>query len=108
MFDLSDAILARNTTASRFILSRLLETTTPYEIIPTLIGILRGSLYAKYLQSIGKKEKEIGSIIPIHPYVLSKTLASKISYKEISEIYTKLVDANIAYKSGRGLKDGEL
>ncbi len=108
MFDLSDAILAKNITKSRLLLTRILESMTPYEFLPTLIGLLRWALYVKYLSHLGKKEREIGTIIQIHPYVLQKTIAAKISYEEICILYSDLVNANIAYKSGQGMKDGEL
>ena len=101
MFDLSDALLGKNVEKSRTILSHILENMTPYELLPTLIGLLRNALYVKYLAHLGKKEREIGSIIQIHPYVLQKTLSSKISYEEISKLYENLIYANIAYKSGR-------
>ncbi len=108
MFDLSDAILASNRSKAQSILERMLDTMTPYEIIPSLIGILRGALYAKHLQSLGKKEREIWSLIPIHPYVLGKTLSAKITPLEIKQFYEKLINMNIAYKSGYGMKNGEL
>lgn len=108
MFDLSDALLAKNVEKSRLLLSRILENMTPYELLPTLIGLLRWALYVKYLANLGKKEREIGNIIQIHPYVLQKTLSAKISYAEIAKLYENLVNANIAYKSGRWMKDGEL
>lgn len=41
MFDLSDALLAKNVEKSRLLLSRILENMTPYELLPTLIGLLR-------------------------------------------------------------------
>lgn len=108
LFDLSDSILARNIEKSRTLLYRILESMTPYELLPVLIWLLRWALYAKYLQKKWKTEKEIWSIIPVHPYVLSKTLRAPIRYEEISKIYDELVATNIAYKSGRAMRDGEL
>lgn len=108
LFDLSDSILSRNIEKSRSLLHRILESMTPYELLPVLIWLLRWALYAKYLEKKWKTEKEIGNIIPIHPYVLSKTLRAPVQYEEISKIYDELVATNIAYKSGRAMRDPEL
>jgi hypothetical protein len=40
--------------------------------------------------------------------VLKKNLASKISYRDIYKLYTHMVRASIAYKSGKWMKDVEL
>ena len=108
IFDLSDAILMKNIPKIRTLFSNILETTTPYELLPVLIGSLRGTLYVKYLQSHGKNERDIGNLIKIHPYPLGKSIRARISYREIAEFSRKLIDANIAYKSGWWMKNPEL
>jgi hypothetical protein len=41
LFDLSDSILSGNIEKSRTLLHRILESMTPYELLPVLIGLLR-------------------------------------------------------------------
>ncbi len=108
IFDLSDAILAKDIRRMRTLFAHILETTTLYELLPILIGALRGALYVKYLQSLGKNEASIGNLLKIHPYVLGKSIRARITYLELSTFSTKLIDANIAYKSGRWMRDPEL
>ena len=108
IFDLSDAILAKNIGKIRTLFGHILETTTPYELLPVLIGSLRGALYVKYLQSRGSHEREIEKIIKIHPYVLGKSIRAPISYRELAQFSRKLIDANVAYKSGWWMRDSEL
>ncbi len=108
IFDLSDAILARDFRKSMKLLKRILESTTPYELLPVLIGGLRSAVYMKYLQTRGIWEKEVQKLLKVHPYVFSKVMQSRISYREINQFYSKLIDANIAYKSGGWMQDTEL
>jgi hypothetical protein len=46
-------------------------------------------------------EAEIGKYIKVHPYVLKKTLQSRISYEKMREFFEKLIEANVAQKSGK-------
>lgn len=108
IFDLTDAILALDLRKTRTLFARVLETTSPYELLPVLIGGLRNALYIKYLLNSGKKEKEIATLIQIHPYVLSKVVGSRISYPSLYAFQKRLINASIAYKSGRWLRETEL
>lgn len=108
IFDLTDAILAKDIRKVRLLFSHILESTTPYELLPVLIGSLRGALFVKYLQSRGKDEQDIASLLKIHPYVLTKSMRARITYRELAQFSQKLIDANIAYKSGRWMRDPEL
>ncbi len=108
IFDLSDALLAKDFGKSLKLLKRILESMTPYELLPVLIWGLRSAVYVKYFLVQKVSEKEIQKMLKVHPYVFSKIVQSRISYWEIRELYSKLIDANIAYKSGGWMRDTEL
>lgn len=101
MFDLIDLILAERTKESINLMRRILETTNPAEFLPSLIGLLRSHLYIKFLAKIGKDGNEIGNIIKVHPFVLKKSLVSKIRYERLAKLFQEIVTANKAYKSGK-------
>ena len=44
----------------------------------------------------------------MHPYVLKKSIDARISLKQITKLYHRMIETNIAYKSGKGMKDVEL
>ncbi len=68
-----------------------------FEFVPSFIGLLRSTLYIKYLAHHHLPTTEI----KVHPFVLKKTLASRISLRQITKLYHRMVDMNIAYKSGK-------
>ncbi len=108
MFDLSDALLRWDARGSLRILRILLETTNIYALIGSLIGLIRPAVYTKYLKTAGKNEREIATSISAHPFVIKKAYESRLSYEKLRNFYTKLIDGNIAYKSGKWLSDPEL
>lgn len=108
MFDLSDALLRWDIRSSLRILRVLLETTNIYALIGSLIWLMRPAIYTKYLKTAGKSEREIAWLISAHPFVIKKAYESRISYEKLRDFYTKLIDGNIAYKSGKWLYDPEL
>jgi DNA polymerase III delta subunit len=108
IFDLIDTINAGNAKKSIEIFRKILETTKIRELLPSLIGLMRNSLYIKYLHHIGTRESEIPQVIKVHPFVLKKTLQSPLSFEKTSEFYKKLVYISKAYKSGKWLQDSEL
>jgi DNA polymerase III delta subunit len=108
IFDLVDAINSRASARAIQIFRKIIETTKTREFLPSLIGLMRNSLYIKYLHQLWLNEAKITQTIKVHPFVLKKTLQSSISFEKISEFYKNLVLINKAYKSGKWLQDSEL
>lgn len=104
IFDLIDAVNNLDTKKALTLFERIAGTKTMFEFLPSYIGLLRSVLYVKYMDH----HKLPTTGIKVHPYVLGKTLRSKISYVQISKLYTSMVRASIAYKSGKWMKDVEL
>lgn len=104
VFDLIDAVNNLDSNKALSIFGKISGTKSMFEFLPSYIWLLRNVLYIKYLNH----HKLPTAWIKIHPYVLGKTLKSKISYLQISELYGRMVRANIAYKSGKWMKDIEL
>lgn len=104
IFDLIDAVSNNELAKALSIFKKISESKNAYEILSSYISLLRNILYIKYLAS-----KNLSTAwIKIHPYVLKKTLVSKISYSQISILYGQMVKASISYKSGKWMKDNEL
>lgn len=103
-FDLIDAISNLDSKKALNIFKRISATKSVTDFFSSYIGLLRSIVYIKYFidQNIPTTD------LKLHPYVLKKILASKITYKKIRELYTSMVQANIAYKSGKWMKDIEL
>lgn len=104
IFDLVDAIGALDTKKALSIFGKIVDTKSIFEFLPSYIWLLRSILYIKYLDSHSLPMTRI----KVHPYVLSKTLKSEISYTKISKLYHHMVRTSIAYKSGKWMKDIEL
>lgn len=108
IFDFIDLVLSGKIQESIVLCRKILETTSPVEFLISMIGLLRGHLYIKFLANQWKTENDIAKIIKIHPFVLKKSLSWKLPYEKLAQIYQKLVKANMAYKSGKWLQDVEL
>ena len=108
IFDFTDAIMRGNSRAALDILHVLLETMNIYAFIGSIIGLLRGSVYTKYLKSQGKSMREIGSMISLHSFVIQKAYESRIPYEKLRDFYDQIIASNIVYRSGYGLSDPEL
>ena len=108
MFDLCDAILRGDAGRSLRIFHTLLEGTNIHAFLASFIGLIRPSVYVKYLREIGKNQSEISSILSVHPYVIQKSYESRITYTSLQRFYDKILSLNIAYRSGKGRKDPEL
>jgi DNA polymerase III delta subunit len=103
-FDLIDAIGALDTEKALRIFEKIASTKSMFEFVPSFIWLLRSTLYIKYLAHHHLPTAGI----KVHPFVLKKTLASRISLGQITKLYHRMVDMSIAYKSGKWMKDVEL
>jgi hypothetical protein len=79
----------------------ILESMNIHAFIASFIGLIRPSVYVKYYRNIGKTQKEISSLMQIHPFVLQKSYESRLSYADLFIFYDKILDLNIAYRSGK-------
>ena len=68
-----------------------------FEFVPSFLSLLRSTLYIKYLAHHHLPTTGV----KVHPFVLKKTLASRISLGQITKLYHHMVDMSIAYKSGK-------
>jgi DNA polymerase III delta subunit len=103
-FDLIDAIVALDTQKALRIFEKIASTKSMFEFVPSFIGLLRSALYIKYLEQQGISPTGT----KIHPFVVKKTLDSRISFAQIRKLYQHMVTMSIAYKSGKWMKDIEL
>jgi DNA polymerase III delta subunit len=103
-FDLIDAISALDTNKALRIFEKIASTKSMFAFVPSFLGLLRSTLYIKYLTQHGLPTTGI----KVHPFVIKKTLASRISLEQITKLYHHMVAMSIAYKSGKWMKDIEL
>ncbi|GAB0174991.1 MAG: DNA polymerase III subunit delta [Candidatus Altimarinota bacterium] len=108
IFDLTDAILSGNVKKSLQLFHTLEGESTMYQFLPSFIGLLRGSVYVKYMKYHGYSEPEIIQSLKLHPFVVKKAFQSSVNWESLRDFYDKIVSINIAYRSGKGLHDPEL
>lgn len=108
IFALIDAIMQNEQEKALNLFRKVSGNISWTEILLSLIWLIRNNLYILYVREKGKDIKSIPSMWKIHPFVQKKAMNSKISFASLSSIYNKLVNINIRYKSGKGMKDTEL
>lgn len=109
VFSIVDAILDKNISLAIDLVHRI--NTNDNEggrWLSSVISNLGNHLTIKFLKHHWCNQQEINKYIKIHPFVLGKWYWSRIWYAEIRNIHKKFVDINIAYKTGKWLKDIEL
>lgn len=104
-----DAILNEDLEKSHKILKRI-TTTLNYKNIDIFIGwiiwILRKNLYILRLKQIWLNTSEITKTLEwTSDFIIKKAYNSKISASKLAKIYQKIINSNIAYKSGKWMKD---
>ena len=108
VFDFTDAIMRDQPEKALIIFHMLIETLSIYALIGSLIGLLRWSVYTKYLQFEGKNMRQIGQIITAHQFVIQKSYESRISYPKLRDFYDALIASNISSRSGKWFSNPEL
>jgi len=108
IFSLIDAIMQTEQEKALSLFKKIVGHTSWTEVLSSLIWLLRNNLYILYVREKRKDIKSIPSMWRIHPFVQKKAMSSKISFEKLSSIYNKLININIRYKSGKGMKDSEL
>lgn len=108
IFDLTDAILSGNVKKSLQLFHALEWESSMYQFLPSFIGLLRGSVYVRYMKFYWYSESEIIQSLKLHPFVVKKAFHSSIRWETLRDFYDKIVSINIAYRSGKWLHDPEL
>lgn len=108
LFDFIDAILAQDVKQAWHMFHLLANETTMQNFLPGFITLFRSSVYVRYLKQKNYSEGEIVKILKLHPYVAKKSYSSRIPWPLLRDFYDKIVQVNIAYRSGKWLHDHEL
>ena len=109
VFSIVDAILDINIPLALDLIHRInANDNEGGRWLSSVISNLGNHLTIKFLKYHWCNQQEINKYIKIHSFVLGKWFWSRIWYAELRKIHKKLVDINIAYKTGKWLKDIEL
>lgn len=108
IFELSDMIFTGNREKTLSLLHTIMQDMNSHAFVPLLTWIIRSWVYVRRLKENGKNEKEIGSILSAHPYVIQKSYRSQVSYNSLVDFYKKILSIDNLYRSGKWLKDVEL
>jgi len=103
IFDLIDNIALKNLSKSENILKQLLDSgENPLYIQTMIVYQFRNLIKIKYLADSNLKESEIQKKTKLHPFVVKKSLGQikNFSLEDLKRIYTKLLEAEIAMKTG--------
>lgn len=103
-FDLIDAITSLDTHKALEIFTKIKDNKNMYQFLSSFIWLLRSVIYAKYAAHHSIPTTRL----KIHPYVLHKSINARISLVQITKLYHRMIATNIAYKSGKWMKDAEL
>lgn len=109
IFDFIDAIMAKNIKKALEMNKKFAENTTSSTIeifFGSLTTLLKKNLYILTLKEKKFSKTDIAKILPwINPFILDKCLKSRISRDELAKIFKKIIDTNIAYRSGKWMKE---
>jgi len=104
IFDLIDYLAVKDLKKTQQTLrSLLLSGENPLYIHTMIVYQFRNLILVKYLSERGAQSSEIREKTAIHPYVIQKSLnqIKKFSLNDLKKIYSKLMDAEIAMKTGK-------
>lgn len=102
IFDLSNAILEKNTVLALDTFDNLLaEGFEPIVLISVLANQLRIALMANLYQRQGYNQSDIAKKLKIHPYRVKLALKLKYSSENIKDILLKLADLDYQIKIGK-------
>lgn len=104
IFDLIDNIAIKNLSKSQIILKQLLDSgENPLYIHTMIVYQFRNLIKIKFLTSSGLKSFDIREKTRLHPFVVQKSLeqVENFSFESLKKIYSKLLDAEIAIKTGK-------
>ncbi len=108
MYDLADAVLEWNSQKSLTLFRAILSEINVYQFLPSFIWLIRSSVYVRFLKEKKMSERDITSLLKLHPFVVKKSFHSRVSWPVLREFFDKIVTTNIAYRSWKWLHDAEL
>ena len=104
IFDLIDKIAVKDLKQSQNILKQLLDSgENPLYIHTMIVYQFRNLIIVKFLTPSGLRTPEIRAKTRLHPFVIQKSLAQieNFSLEGLKKIYARLLDAEVAIKTGR-------
>jgi DNA polymerase-3 subunit delta len=104
IWDLTDAVAGRNRDLAVRALHRMLEEgAQPPMLMAMLTRQIRSLVQVKELADDGLSSDEIARQLRVHSFVAKKTCdtARGFSYERLDEIYRRLLDTDLAVKTGR-------
>lgn len=100
-FDLVDAVMRGDASRALRLFRIIIREETSDRFLPSFIGLMRNSVYTRFLREKEIHESEIVRTLGAHPFVVQKALGSRIDWSTLRDFYDKLIDVNIASRSGR-------
>ena len=102
VFDMVDAIGARNIPKAAQLLHRLLETEMPIPLFGMIIRQFRLLIQARELMDGGGNKNQIEKILKVHPYVAEKVekQTALFDMTQLKEIYHRLLTTDENMKTG--------
>ena len=103
VFDMVDALGARNGSEAQRLLHRLLEEDDPLRLFGMVVRQFRLLLLTRELLDAGTRDTEIATAIKSHPFVVRKLRGQvrNFSLPQLEVIYHKLLDIDQAIKTGK-------
>ncbi len=103
VFDMVDALGARNGQEAQRLLHRLLEQDDPLRLFGMIVRQFRLLLITRELLDAGNRESEIASAIKSPPFVVRKLMGQvrNFSLPQLETIYHKLLDIDEGIKTGK-------
>ncbi len=108
VFDMVDALGARDGREAQRLLHHLLEDDDPLRLFGMVVRQFRLLLLTRELLDNGTRETEIASAIKSHPFVVRKLMGQvrNFSLPQLETIHHKLLDIDEAIKTGK--TDGDV
>ncbi len=104
IFDLVDAIGRRETTtALKLLHAQLAHNAAPMYLLTMITRQFRLLLQTRDFAARGKTVEQAAAQLKMHPFVAKKTWTQSLNFSlpQLEAIYQKLLDADIAIKTGR-------
>lgn len=104
VFALVDAVMAaRGDVAQQLLRQQLMDGAAPAQLMVMLARQLQLTVRVKDLRNQGKTESEMQVLMKVHPYVITKTmqLVNRYSMARLKDIYEKLLETDLAIKTGK-------
>ncbi len=104
VFEMVDALGRRDGQRAARLLHRLLnEGEHPLRLLGMIVRQFRIMIQVKELSGQGLSQQEMAARLKLHPFVVKKTMrqAMNFSMEQLEAIYRKLLDTDVAIKTGQ-------